>query len=244
MDDEVTFISNQITNMLDPQISNVDERVALLQQQMRKLGVSVLTPYPRQEDFIIGYVKNRVYANEKIVRTYSYGLRYSVVLEQIGHIFNHHNVAVYLSRMFPDRNFTLKDVDLCYHIMKTVIEKSTFVEQQEEDEVDFCHDDDFTMDGEMSYLVSSTSLQRKLHYLFNIQKINLVCDGLRYQGKEDNFPRYQLIELMDDVKKRRVFFDYWRTVPDYTSIYCILTKGLNMPADIANLIICMVSKNY
>lgn len=174
---------------------------------------------------------------------------------QIGDIFNRRVVSSYLALFFPDKTFTMDDVELAYYIMSILIRKASHIESMENDRVDFCHDDDGD-NGEPRYLTICYDETGKRNHVQLMLKstIFVPCYGLRLQNEysldlftcdlPQNIPRYYLIELLEDKKKLRIFFDFWRTIPDYRTVFTILHEELYLPADIANMIILMVAKGY
>lgn len=171
------------------------------------------------------------------------------MIEEIGDIFNRHNVAIYLEKFLPSEKFTIDDIELCYYIMSLLIQKSTHVECMENDRTDFCHDDCGVGENKARYLVPSGSKNGRrsdVDLMFRTKNIHIPCYGLDRQDEDDwkSLPAFFLVELLRDKKKLRIFFDYWNTVPDYSSVYRILNTGLNLPPDICDLILCMAAKSY
>lgn len=179
---------------------------------------------------------------------------YQVVTEQIGDIFNHATVANYLAKTFPQKVFTMKKVDLAYYIMSIIIQKAGHVERMNDYKTCFCYDDSGKSEGKESYLLLNTGkngLEITVNVMFSSSIIFVPCYGIDQQDNEKvdwkKLPQFKikdLCELMQDKNKLRVFFDFWRNVPDYKSVFTILHCRLNLPTDISNLIMCMAAKKY
>ena len=214
-----------------------DKEIERIQQYLREKGILFLTPFSTEEDFTVRYVT--IDSKTK---------QFLVVREQIGDIFNHQNVSAYLAQTFPKLKFIIDDVELAYYIMRVLIQKATHIECMTDDRTDFCHDDGGAHEGKARYLyfdARNKSIRKDVKCMFQTTIIFIPCYGLDMQRKGINWralPQFQLIELLQNSKKLRIFFDYWRTVPDCNSVYRILHRYF--PPDICNKIICMVAKDH
>jgi len=183
------------------------------------------------------------------------GVRFQIVSEQIGHVFNRRLVALYLHLTFPHRTFNVEEVELAHYIMGILLKKATHIENMdhmEKGRTDFCYDDSMSYRAnDPNYLVNPSVDKNgrcnDVRIMFNTQVIFIPCYGLGRQHDGTDWRRlsqYSLMELLSDKQKLRIFFDYWRTVPDYESVFAILRHLLGLPADICNLIIAMAARRY
>ena len=251
MGNETSTPDTWIDQEIDPEIEHIREL-------MRAKDIAVLTAYPpaNKDDFIVGYVEKEYHRKNPTDTRFNiiqFPSGFQIVKESIGDVFNYSAVALYLNKTFPQKTFKMPEVELTYYIMSILLQKSTHIECMDDNRADFCYDDSGKKEGKNSYLILNCNSGRDgrrgdVSTLLSIPIIFIPCYGLDLQDDEtvdfNTLPQYRLIELLQDKQKLRIFFDFWRTIPDYGSIYRILHKGLYFPPNIANYIISLAAKKY
>ena len=120
----------------------VDPEVEHIRSLMREKGIAVLTAYPpsNKDDFIVTQVvPEPTESQKKAISDLKNppGLKFKIVKQPIGDIFNRHAVATYLQKIFPQKTFTLSEVELAYDIMSIIIKKCDSCENIDDIKWDF-----------------------------------------------------------------------------------------------------------
>jgi hypothetical protein len=234
-----------------------DPEIEAIRNLMREKGVAILTMYQgpfNPDDFIVTNVVPDLPNDGTTLDKLSEwklppGTKFKIVKESIGDIFNRATVATYLQKTFPLKTFTVQEVELAYYIMSIIIKKANSYENIDDIKHDFYYDDSGRQKGKNSYIAEKKPNNRaKVNFMLNTQVMSIVCYGIHRQDDPDfdseTCPDITLFELLINKQKLRVFFDFWRTVPDYESVYRILHQHKKCPPDISNYIITLASKLY
>lgn len=246
-----------------------DPEIHELISKMREKGIAFLTPFPDRQSCMIMYTQyyedEETYAKieENIHKTEHSidrprhavfvkerdGIKlsrfpkvpYQLVREELNLVFNHTVVCGYLSTFYPRSRLTINLVELCYYIMSIIIRKANFISHINSIQIDACYDDSYYKDPEsalyLSFLAPSGRTPEVLQ-IFKALMIQIPC----YRLSEKRGPEFKLLDLLKDKQKLRIFFDFWRTVPDAAFIFSMLHNHFKLPKDICDMIICMASK--
>lgn len=240
----------------EDQNSDPDPQVEAIRSLMREKGVAVLTIYQgpfNSDDFIVTNVVPDLPDDGSQDKLSEWKLppetKFKIVKESIGDIFNRATVATYLQKIFPLKIFTIQEVELVYYIMSIIIKKADSYENIDDVQHDFYYDDSGRQKGKNRYIAVRRPRNReKVNFMLNTQVMSIACYEIDKQDDDDfdpeTCPDISLVELLTNKRKLRVFFDFWRTVPDYESVYRILHQYKKCPPDIANYIITLASKLY
>ena len=182
-----------------------------------------------------------------------YDSKVELLTEKLGDVFNRSTCASYLSR-YNNRNFTIEEVEKCYYIFSILLKKSNCW-WETWDNGDFQAGAGY--DNSVKFITPGVFKPRKNMFWrwIDYPVLNIICHDLtdeekseeKEKGEEKEKDRkeneFTLGELIQDKKKLRIFFDYWRTVPNHEEVRkTLLTKLPNN--DIVTYIITLMFKPY
>lgn len=175
------------------------------------------------DDFVVSYVKGDRIVSPKMGAALS--------LQRCSH---------WLSFKYPNKLFTIFEVQRCYEILCLVLKKANHIECMSDTRTDVCWDNHDTY-LIRDYLTFTTGRFTSLKLILEAEQAVFMCYDVNRQEEPEwspdnpDYPYFTLKHLLENDESYKIFQNFWETIPTFEQVEQVLLKFF--PRDIVHCII-------